>query len=159
MSNKEIINDKSNVFNLIAIGAFLWYFLKSLSYLFFISYKSIGIISGMEPVVLFWTSQVLYIAVMCIVLRICITTIWNQIELNLINIKKLLIKIVIAIALVQIFQTLHGFFVPEYLFRNFENSLTSYHNIVNSIDRFNLIDSSFDIVGSLILLLLFIKWK
>jgi hypothetical protein len=159
MSETEITKDKSNVFNLIAIGAFSWYLLKSLSALFFHSFESIGIISGIDPVLLFWTNQILCIALISVLLRIWITKIWKQIDLDLIQTKKLLIKIGIAIFLVAVLQFLLGFYITDYLISNFKNAWIKYKNTIAIIDRFNLIDISFNSVGSLILLLLFIKWK
>jgi hypothetical protein len=94
-----------------------------------------------------------------LLLRIWITKIRKQIDLDLIRTKKLLIKIGIAIFLVAVLQFLLGFYITDYLISNFKNAWIKYKNTIAIIDRFNLIDISFNSVGSLILLLLFIKWK
>lgn len=159
MNNKAIKKENFNVFNLIAVGAFLYYFLRCLAHLFVIGYKSIGIISGMEPVVLVWTSKILYIVVMCLVSRLWITKMWKQIDLNSINTKQILLKIGIAIVIVNVLQFLYGYYVPDFLFENFEKASMSYHEVEKVIDKYGLIDISFDIIGTSILLVLFIKWK
>lgn len=159
MSNKEISKENLNIFNLIAVGAFLYYFLRCLAHLFVIVYKFIGIVSGMEPVVLFWTNKILYIVVMCLALRLWITKMWKQIDLNSINTKQILLKIGIAIVIANVLQFLYGYYVPDFLFENFEKALMSYHEVEKVIDIFGLIDISFSIIGTSILLVLFIKWK
>lgn len=159
MDEQKVSKSNSNLVNLIAVGAFLWYFLKSLAYLVFISYKSVGIVINLNPNLLFWTNQILYILVMCIVLRIWLKKMWRNVLADTFQVKPLLLRLGLLIMLIQALQFLHGFYVSEYVFTNFGTSLTLYSEAVRLIDPFNLINTSFDILGTTLLLVLFIKWK
>lgn len=157
MNEKTV--DNSRLLNLLAAGAFLWYFTASFSYLIFILYDSFGMIAGIEPRVLFWSGQLIELAVMLGVARFWAGKIWKQTTTNTLNTKRLLITMGLALIVIQLLQVLHGYYALDFLFNNFESSVLAYRDAKNSIDEFGMIRTLFDAVGVLLLLVVLVKWK
>lgn len=155
---KPILSENS-VLNLIAIGAFLWFFLKSINHLIFDCFKSIAIISGMSAGALFWIGKISSIAIMGIIAVILTRRIWHKYFHNKLNSKSLLIKLGFGVFTAQSIQFIYGFYITEYLYDHFQKSMRAYYDAINNIDQFGLIDVSFSIAGTILLLLVFIKWK
>jgi hypothetical protein len=150
---------KVQLLNLLAVGAFLWYLMKAISSMTFTSFKSFGIIAGIEPNFLCWTNQTLTILIICVSLFVILKKVWKKVIDETISTKKFLISLGIAILLVQILQFFLGFYVSDILITHYEVAVLSYQDVVNEIDRSRLIYLSFSLGETILLLLIFIKWK
>jgi glucan phosphoethanolaminetransferase (alkaline phosphatase superfamily) len=159
LDEQEPISTKNTVLNLLAIGGFLWLLLKSVKPLVYVCVKSIGIISGISPSVVFWTSQILSVAIMVVFAIILTRRIWQKYLQNRLNSKSQLIKLGTGIFAVQMLQFIYGLYIPGYLINHYQKSMSSYSDALNDIDHFGLVDISFGIAGTILLLLVFIKWK
>jgi hypothetical protein len=159
MINLETKDQKKELLNLIALGAFLWYFIKGVSAFVFMSVNSIGIITEINPSLLFWGNQFFTIITAGLVLYIILKKVRIQIINRTFSIKRTLIFLIIAIVITHLIQFFQGFYISDILFDKFENSAIAYSHIVKYIDRFGLVSLGFNVIESITLLTIFIKWK
>ncbi len=157
MGEKKSSFESKNLSNLIAIGAFSWLLLLSSEHLLSRLMFDLGIVSGLDPVLLFWTQNLLPLIIMAIILRLSLRRTWNRIESNSINIKSDVVKLGICIVIIQIFQFLDGLYASDYLFQNHENTIIAYLRATRDFN--GLAGLIIDGISTLTLPLLFIKWK
>ncbi|UKN02018.1 hypothetical protein K6119_00620 [Paracrocinitomix mangrovi] len=150
---------QKSLVNLIAVGGFLWFFLSSLVYLISLIIKAAGVISNLSPNGIFWIENILSIVIIGIVAFQLTRRYWQKAQENSLNTKILLIKLGVAILITHVLQYLHVYYIMGYIYDNFFDNLNAYKQFVNESYGYSILDVAFGLMGTIILLLLLIKWK
>ena len=159
MNIKKItLNTEKSLLNMVALGGFLWFFVKGFAFLFSDIIETIGIVLALEPYLLFWLNESLTIVLLCITARFLIKKIWHQAINGILQSKPVLIRLGIGIFVVQCLQFIHAYFITDFVFDNYEGSYILYKDAVYNSSYF-LISSIYSLISSLLLLLCFIKWR
>ena len=163
MDKNETLDDikhpesQQSLLNLLAVGAFLWFFLRSVYYLTGLSVTAIGIMSDFPVQVTFWLENGLSMILMISLGYVLSRNIWKKCENNSFKVKKAIVKLGVGILIVQGLQVLHGYYVSDYLMSEYTVQYMHYFDTLMGTTLQSL-NTSLSWISLFILLLVFVKW-
>ena len=150
---------KMNLPNLIAIGAFLWFFFASVAGLLTYLIRYLGCIINVDMQLIFWFQNILPILIVIIIAWNITRKMWIAVTDKRLDTTKALRRLIFGIIGLQIAQFLTTFFLTEYAYEATILNGVSYFDTRLAIDPSGLIASAFDITHTVLLLFIFVQRK
>lgn len=147
------------ILNLLAVGAFIWYFVKMLASLIGFWVKDMGIIMERSPTKNYWLQEFLYVGISIGLGVWFVRRVWRLATQDRLNTKKTLIFLGIGILLTQLFQFLHGFYISEWIHDTFRDQSMRYYEELATFEDRRMVNTLIYLVATIVLGILFIKWK
>jgi branched-subunit amino acid ABC-type transport system permease component len=150
---------KMNLPNLIAIGAFLWYFFISLDVLIFDLTRYLSTLVELDMTLVFWLQYIISFFGVLILAWNMTRKLWLQIADKRLDTKKTIRHLIVGIILVHIAQFLSSFYVSPLAFEQSYLNNTSYFDTVDAIDPYRFISIYTDMAFTICLLFIFVQRK
>lgn len=158
--NKEINeNSRHTIFNLIAVGAFIWFLGRTLGVNYSILFRELSIYFNLDGKKVFWFDKLGSAVITLVLIYLLTRHYWKLFQKGNLNTKRVLIRLGVFIVVLQAIQFVQGMFIDDWLVNSYMERYRAYNTAYREMDQFGIIGSIRSFFLDLASLALLIRWR